>query len=80
MTLAVMTRASLGHTRQALVASRSTQFIYAAIVGAAAARVLSAFNVWQEMTLGISATCWVLAFAAFALSFGPRLLQPRARA
>jgi uncharacterized protein involved in response to NO len=78
MTLAVMTRASLGHTGQALVASRSTQFIYATIVGAAAARVLSAFNVWQEMTLSIAAICWVLAFAAFALSFGPRLLKPRA--
>ena len=79
MTLAVMTRASLGHTGQALVASRSTQFIYAAIVGAAAARVLSAFDVWQDMTLSISATCWVLAFAAFALNFGPRLMQPRAK-
>ena len=45
MTLAVMTRASLGHTGQALVASPFTQVIYAAIVVAAASRVLAAFDV-----------------------------------
>jgi uncharacterized protein involved in response to NO len=43
MTLAVMTRASLGHTGQLLVASWSTRFIYATIVVAATARVLSEF-------------------------------------
>lgn len=80
MTLAVMTRASLGHTGQALVASPATQLIYAAIIGAAAARILSAFDVWQDLTLCLSAICWVLAFATFALSFGPRLWQPRAKA
>jgi uncharacterized protein involved in response to NO len=80
MTLAVMTRASLGHTGQAFVASRSTQFIYAAIVVAAAVRVLSAFNLWPEMTLSISATCWVLAFGGFVLSFGPLLSKPPAQA
>jgi len=80
MTLAVMTRASLGHTGQALVACRSTQFIYAAIVVAAALRVLGAFNLWREMTLSISATSWVLAFGGFVLSFGPLLSKPRAQA
>ena len=38
MTLAVMTRASLGHTGKALVASAATQAIYAAVVIAAAGR------------------------------------------
>jgi uncharacterized protein involved in response to NO len=80
MTLAVMTRASLGHTGQALVASWSTQFIYAAILVAATARVLSACQLWQETTLSIAATCWVLAFGGFALSFGPLLSKPRASA
>ena len=32
MTLAVMTRASLGHTGQRLIASLATQAIYAAVV------------------------------------------------
>jgi len=77
MTLAVMTRASLGHTGQALVASWSTQCIYAAIVVAAAARVLSACHLWREMTLSLSATCWVLAFAGFVVSFAPLLSKPR---
>jgi uncharacterized protein involved in response to NO len=77
MTLAVMTRASLGHTGQPLVASPSTQVIYAAIVVAAAARVVAAFDVWRDAALTISATAWVLAFGSFALSFGPLLAKPR---
>ena len=41
MTLAVMTRASLGHTGRALTASRATQAIYAAAVAGALCRVLA---------------------------------------
>ena len=55
MTLAVMTRASLGHTGQPLVASPSTQLIYAAIIIAAVARVVTAFDIWREPLLAISA-------------------------
>jgi len=80
MTLAVMTRASLGHAGQALVASPFTQVIYAAIVVAAASRVLAAFGVWRDAALTLSAGAWVLAFGTFALSFGPLLAKPRARA
>src|SRR5262249_50069811 len=75
MTLAVMTRASLGHTGQALVAS--TRLIYAAIVCAAAARVLSALHIWPEACLTISAAAWVMAFGGFAVTFGPMLVRPR---
>jgi len=80
MTLAVMTRASLGHTGQALVASSATQFIYVAIVVAAVARVLSTFDVWRDAALTVSAAAWVLAFSGFVLSFGPLLAKPRAGA
>ncbi len=59
--------------------SRSTQFIYAAIVVAAAARVVTAFN-FACYALSISATCWVLAFGGFVLSFGPLLSKPRVEA
>ena len=55
MTLAVMTRASLGHTGQALVASPSTQLIYAAIVIAAVARVVTASTSGAKPLLTISA-------------------------
>jgi len=77
MTLAVMTRASLGHTGQALVASRATQLIYAAIIIAAVARIITAFDIWREALLTVSAAAWVLAFVGFALSYGPLLVKPR---
>ena len=77
MTLAVMTRATLGHTGQALVASASTQCIYLAIVVAAIARLLNAFALWHQATLTVAAVAWVLAFAGFALCFGGLLLKPR---
>jgi uncharacterized protein involved in response to NO len=77
MTLAVMTRASLGHTGKALVASPITQVIYAAIVVAAAARVVAAFDLWRSTALSLSATAWILAFSIFVLSFGPLLAKPR---
>ncbi len=44
MTLAVMTRASLGHTGNALTASAMTQAIYAAVVAAALARSVRRWN------------------------------------
>jgi uncharacterized protein involved in response to NO len=80
MTLAVMTRATLGHTGKALIASRSTQLIYVAIVIAALARNLTAFDIWRNTLLTVSAAAWVLAFAGFAVSFGPSLVKPRQHA
>jgi uncharacterized protein involved in response to NO len=79
MTLAVMTRASLGHTGQALTASPAARLIYAAIVIAAAARILCAFDIWRDTLLTVSAAAWVLAFAGFAASFGPMLVSPMRR-
>jgi len=72
-----MTRASLGHTGQPLVASPATQAIYAGIVLAAVARVVVAFDVWRDALLPVSAALWVLAFAGFALAYGPLLVRPR---
>ncbi len=48
MTLAVMTRASLGHTGNALTASAMTQAIYAAIVIASLARICAVFRTGME--------------------------------
>jgi uncharacterized protein involved in response to NO len=75
MTLAVMTRASLGHTGRALAATPAIRAIYAAILIAALARILGAFDIWREALLTLSAAAWVLAFAGFASSFGPMLLR-----
>lgn len=77
MTLAVMTRASLGHTGRPLTATRPIVAIYAASLVAAIARVVAAFDIAREPMLHLSATTWVLAFAGFAVIYAPLLLRPR---
>jgi uncharacterized protein involved in response to NO len=78
MTLAVMTRASLGHTGQALTATAATQAIYAAIVVAAVARICAAIHPAQgEWLLYVAALAWAAAFLGFALAYGPLLLGRR---
>ncbi len=75
MTLAVMTRASLGHTGNALSASAVTQAIYAAIVIAALARICSSLEpAWSGLLLDLTAIAWCIAFFGFAGSFGPLLV------
>ena len=75
MTLAVMTRASLGHTGNALKASAMTQAIYAAVVVAALARVCASLEpAWSGQLLHVAAFAWAAAFFGFAASFGPLLL------
>ncbi len=75
MPLAVMTRASLGHTGNALTASTVTQAIYAAIVIAALARIYAALEpAWSGLLLYIAAFAWTAAFFGFAGSFGPLLV------
>ncbi|MGX4769516.1 NnrS family protein [Bradyrhizobium guangdongense] len=74
MTLAVMTRASLGHTGQALTASLVTQGIYAAIIIAALARVSAVLlPAHSDVLLHIAACGWIVAFLGFAAAFGPLL-------
>jgi uncharacterized protein involved in response to NO len=81
MTLAVMTRASLGHTGQALTASPATQGIYVAIVVAALARVTAVvFSAHGDVLLHIAACGWIVAFLGFAVAFGPLLAGSRRRA
>jgi uncharacterized protein involved in response to NO len=81
MTLAVMTRASLGHTGQALTASVATQVIYAAVIVAALARICAAvYPAFSDALLHVAAGGWVVAFGGFALAFGPLLLGSRRRA
>lgn len=78
MTLAVMTRATLGHTGQQLHASVATQAIYAAIVIAALARICAVIHpAASDALLHLAALAWVGAFAGFALVYGPLLLGRR---
>ncbi|WP_407176781.1 NnrS family protein [Bradyrhizobium sp. STM 3562] len=81
MTLAVMTRASLGHTGQELTATRTTQAIYLAIIIAAIARICAVLHPAQsDALLHIAGFAWAAAFFGFALAYGPLLLGSRRRA
>lgn len=74
MTLAVMSRATLGHTGQPLTASFATQAIYLAIIVAALARVCAVIEpAYGEPLLYIAAFAWTAAFLGFAIVFGPLL-------
>lgn len=78
MTLAVMTRATLGHTGRALSAGPGTVAIYAAVTGAAVARLLAAvFDALSVELLVLSGLLWIGAFGGFALLYGPMLLRKR---
>jgi uncharacterized protein involved in response to NO len=73
MTLAVMTRASLGHTGRELAASVPTQMLYLCALVAALARIVAAFEPSSAL-LHAAAFAWALAFGGFAVIFGPLLL------
>jgi len=76
MTLAVMTRATLGHTGQALSAGRGTVAIYALLVLAVLARVGAGY--WPDLAqrlYEVSGGAWIAAFGAYAVIYGRLLLR-----
>ena len=76
MTLAVMTRATLGHTGQDLSAGAGTVTIYLAMILSVLARV--AGGVWPEFSGPLNTVAglfWVLAFGGFAVVYGALLLR-----
>ena len=78
MILAVMTRATLGHTGRALKASRWTVVIYLAIAASAVARIAASLDPQRSIELlHLAATGWVVAFGGFAAVYGPYLAKPR---
>jgi len=74
MTLAVMTRAALGHTGRPLVASGPTQAVYAFAIVAALTRIIAAFTGSSEL-LHLAAFAWLAAFGGYAASYAPLLLR-----
>ena len=80
MTLAVMTRATLGHTGRELAASAGTRVIFVAIVIAAILRVAAAMAPDAPILLHISAGLWIIAFVGYAVLFGGMLTRPRRQA
>ena len=77
MTLAVMTRASLGHTGRPLTAGRGVTALYLALVAAALARPAQAL--WPQLPglIELAAAGWILAFGGFALLYWVPLTRPR---
>jgi uncharacterized protein involved in response to NO len=77
MTLAVMTRATLGHSGRELRAGPATLCIYLALVGSVASRLgVGAFPGQAMHAYGLSALLWICAFGGFALVYGSLLLAP----
>jgi len=77
MTLAVMTRASLGHAGLPLTASRPVAALYLALIGATVARLLAGLAFGQVWLMHLSASLWILAFGGFALIYWPILTRPK---
>ena len=76
MTLAVMTRASLGHTGHALRAGPATQAIYGLVLTGALLRVGAAMTGTVAL-LEVGGLFWIAGFGLFAVTYGPMLVHQR---
>lgn len=77
MTLAVMTRASRGHTGRPLTASLMTTLSYFALFAVAVLRPLAEFApAHYHEILALSAIAWIGAFVMFVVEHAPMLLGP----
>jgi len=79
MIMAVMTRASLGHTGRALVVDPAIALGYGFLLMAALVRVfgLGVLGLPYPFVIVISACCWTAAFALFLAIYTPILWSPR---
>jgi uncharacterized protein involved in response to NO len=82
MTLAMMSRAALGHTGRPLVVARPVAWAYGLIGLAALIRTAGADAApgWYEWAVLISGALWLLGFVMFLAVFLPVLTRPRQNA
>ncbi|MBT6430334.1 MAG: NnrS family protein [Rhodospirillaceae bacterium] len=79
MILAVMTRASLGHTGRTLTATPGTTVIFILITIAAVTRVGAPFLSDQSLSaIWISGIAWTAAYGLFTVLYFPVFTEPRA--
>jgi uncharacterized protein involved in response to NO len=80
MILAVMTRASLGHTGRPLVVPRAIACAYAILTLSTVSRVFGAavFPDHYLLTVSVAGLGWVLCFGIFIVVYAPILWGPRA--
>ncbi|UCE63463.1 MAG: NnrS family protein [Nitrospirota bacterium] len=77
MTLAVMTRASLGHTGRPKHAGIMTILIYLMVNLGAILRLLGPSTAFATLpVLSLAAVCWSGAYMLFVVVYGPMLLRP----
>ncbi|MCY1126355.1 NnrS family protein [Frigidibacter sp. RF13] len=76
MTLAVMTRASLGHSGRALHAGPATVAIYGFVAAGATLRIVAGL-LGESDLLPLAGLIWAAAFLLFAVAYAPALLKPR---
>jgi len=78
MILAVMTRATLGHTGRGLHANRATMTLYGCVTVGALLRVAASLGIGSyPFMLEISGTVWAASLALFLIVYGPMLWRPR---
>lgn len=78
MILAVMSRATLGHTGRKLRANAATQAAYALVTVGAVLRVAAPLGLLDyHMGMEVAGAAWMGAFLLFLAIYGPILLGPR---
>ncbi|MDP3524427.1 MAG: NnrS family protein [Hoeflea sp.] len=77
MTLAVMSRASLGHSGRPLKATPAITALYVALIVSVLARFLAGLAPGQDWPLHLAAGAWILAFGGFAVVYYPVLARPK---
>jgi uncharacterized protein involved in response to NO len=81
MTLAVMVRATHGHTGRELKAGALIKLIFACVLVSALTRIAHALGAPSpDVTLHIAAFAWAFGFIGFAVYHAPMLLRRRATA
>lgn len=82
MTLAMMSRAALGHTGRPLIAARPIAWAYRLVAVAALMRLIGAEAGpgWNDGAVLLSGIIWIAAFAMFSAVYWPILTTPRQNA
>lgn len=78
MTLAVMCRATLGHTGQDLHAGPAGVLVFLCVIGSVSSRI--AASLWPEAAMAlylVSGLFWIGAFGGFVIVYGPLLTRPK---
>ncbi|MEJ6479164.1 MAG: NnrS family protein [Octadecabacter sp.] len=78
MTLAVMSRATLGHSGRDLTAGWGTSLVYVGVIAATSLRVSA--GIWPAaapVLYAVSGIAWISAMGGFVIIYGPMLLYAR---